>query len=210
MSFFLGLLFYFVAAAIMESLPDYMLSANIRGRDVDIVTDVIRPFTGNPPPLNTWNVQDTIAVFLIWGLAGVIGGFAGRDKIEGALGTLLAFITAASISIFFGPPIIGSDPINASFMEIFLTRVINLLFTVEFVRISLFGLISLISGFYFGHLSKIDSSKIKKFWTDLDERSNKISLAFICPSCNTSFNSNPLYCSTCGKKLREEVIAPIT
>ncbi|MHA2090719.1 MAG: hypothetical protein ACW98K_07655 [Candidatus Kariarchaeaceae archaeon] len=210
MSFFLGFLFYLVAAAIMDSLPQLVLSANIRGGDVDIVTDIIRPFIGIPAPLTVWNIQDTIAVIIIWILAGVIGGFAGKDKFEGALGTFLAFFTATSISIFLGTPVIGTDPINANVLETMISRVSNLVFTEELLRILIFSTVAFLSGLYFGYLGKKDASKAKKFWTELDERSNKIQLAFECSGCHAEFESNPLYCSTCGLKLREEVIAPST
>ena len=208
MSFFLGFLFYLVAAAIMDSLPQLVLSANIRGGDVNIVTDIIRPFIGIPAPLTTWNIQDTIAVIIIWILAGVIGGFAGKDRLEGSLGTLIAFLTATILSIFLGPPVIGTDPVSANILEIMISRISNLVLTEELVRILIFSSVAFLSGFYFGYLGKKDASKAMKFWKQLDERSNKIQIAFQCPGCHTEFESNPLYCSTCGDKLREEVIAP--
>ena len=208
MSFFLGFLFYLVAAAIMDSLPQYVLSANIRGGDVDIITDIIRPFIGIPAPESNWNIQDTIAVTIIWILAGVIGGFAGKDKLEGALGTFIAFFTATVMSIFIGSPVIGTDPANANILEIMIMRISNLVFTEELMRIILFGLVAFLSGFYFGHLGKKDATKIVTFWNELDNRSNKIKLAFQCSECDALFESNPLYCSICGSKLRDEVIAP--
>lgn len=207
MSFFLGLLFYLIAAAIMDSLPELILSANIRGRDVNIATDIIRPFAGNPPPLTEWNIQDTAVLIVIWSLAGMIGGFAGRNKLEGALGTLFAYVLAVGISIFVGPPLIGNVPMEANILEIVWYRMSNLIITEELLRIVLFGFIALLSGYYFGYLSKKDRTKVEKFWLQLDESSNKIKLSFHCPFCNTPFESNPLYCSSCGKKVREEVKA---
>jgi hypothetical protein len=207
MSFFLGLLFYMVAAAIMESLPALALSANIRGRDIDIILDIIRPFSGNSPPENMWNPQDTMILIIVWGLGGLIGGFVAKNELEGAISTVFAFLIAFTLSFFASTPIIGTDPTTDNFIEIIIYRM-NFFITEELLRMLLFVVIAFISGYYFGRLSRIDVQKVQQFWTRLNDNSNKIQLPFECPYCKTTFESNPLYCSSCGKKVREEVKTP--
>lgn len=208
MSFFLGILFYMIAAAILVDLPHLALAAEIRGRDVILVEDIIKPFAGNPPSSKVWNPQDIIVLIIVWVMAGLIGGFAGRDKLEGAIGTFIAYLAAVSVSLFAGSPLIGTDPINGSLLEIVASRIANLIISEELFRIILFGIVAVISGYFFGHMSNVEALKIQKFWTQLDASSNKIQIPFQCPFCETTFESNPLYCSDCGKKIREEVRTP--
>ena len=92
MSFSLGFLFYLIAASILVDLPGWALSAEIRGREINAIEDIIKPFVGIAPVGNIWTFADYFAVTIVWLLAGLIGGFAGRDKFEGGIGTVLAFI----------------------------------------------------------------------------------------------------------------------
>ncbi|MFW9995928.1 MAG: hypothetical protein ACFFD4_28065 [Candidatus Odinarchaeota archaeon] len=208
MSFFLGLLFYIIAAAILVD-TQFPLAAEIRGREINIVEHIIKPFAGNPPSGVNWNIQDYAALIIVWLLAGVIGGFAGKKEFNGAIGSILAFFSAVTISLFGGAPLVGSDPASASFFEIIITRLTSLFVSEELFRIVLFCAVTSISGYYFGNLSKDDAEKIHQFWLQLDKSSNKIQLPFQCPQCQVSFESNPIYCSSCGKKVREEIKVPI-
>lgn len=197
-----------IAAAILVDLPDLALAAEIRGQDVILVEHIIKPFAGNPPSLKAWNPQDTVTLIIVWTMAGLIGGFAARGKIEGAIGTFIAYLIAVMISLYTGSPLVGTDPAGASLQEIFVSRTMNLFISEELFRILLFSVVAIISGYIFGHLSHIEALKLHRFWTQLDKSSNKIQLPSQCPFCQITFESNPLYCSACGKKIREEVITP--
>ena len=189
MSFSLGLLFYLIAASILVDLPNWALSAEIRGKQIEIVNDILKPFIGLAPSGKLWQLPDYVAVTIVWLMAGLIGGFSGRNKFEGGIGTSLAYIFAASISILSS----GS----------------KLVFTQDMVlRIIYFLVIGFISGFYFGYLGKLDSLKIHNFWTQLDQNSHKIELPALCDQCQTEYDSNPIICISCGNKMRNEIEIP--
>jgi len=208
MSFFLGILFYMIAAAILVDLPGFALAAVIRGRQIDIIEHILKPFAGFVPQESIWNGQDYAVGIIVWLLVGLMAGFAGKERIEGGIAGLLAYSTAAAITIFGGAANYGTDSINASIIEFLSNRVSNILFTEGFIRLILFGLVALLSGSYFGYLSKLDKQKIDAFWNQLDESSHKLSLPVQCPNCQTTFESNPLFCSNCSHQIREEVKSP--
>lgn len=189
MSFSLGLLFYLIAASILVDLPNWALSADIRGKQIEILNDILKPFIGIAPNGNLWRMSDYFAVTIVWFMAGLIGGFSGRNKFEGAIGTSLAYLVAA------GTAILSSGSVVLLSQEVV-------------IRMIFFLAIAFISSFYFGYLGKLDSLKIHNFWVQLDQNSHKIELPAVCPQCQNKFDSNPVICVFCGNKIRNEIENP--